>query len=390
MLPVYLYYRVTSAKVGDCICRYNPSTAFSDLGGGAYGNCAVGWKFGAAMGILGTYVAGSLSISALPAVVSACIICCLSAAAAQSQQSPGSNGTPTAVPVAAAAAAAPSSAGSAPAAGAQLFSSAQTLADSGHSHSHSHHAAASVSANAPIADLFPGVGIGMGGAFHKVPFSDRLSCDGVFQDYCSKPGIFYPRSDISMFIDENKALMRRMFGSVSSRSLIRKEEEDQPNGPNGQLDNSDLRRKRMVKNGAAAGAGTGAGGPQPALTSYLCPVEEELVTPFWAVNGTGVKLAIVNSPPFEQAVHTVKCARSMTSSGLPLTPAQQGTAGGSAGTMHNRCHPSRPCWCSQEYSWFRLLAYDPHDNCKGIFMDWFKFPSHCACKCMLADPASSG
>ncbi|GAV00382.1 hypothetical protein RvY_11240 [Ramazzottius varieornatus] len=115
--------------------------------------------------------------------------------------------------------------------------------------------------------------------------------------------------------------MKRMFGTVSSRSLLRKDEEEVA------MDNSDLRKKRMAK--------------PPQTPQQL--------------------------PPFEQAIHTVKCAR-----GQP-----------------GRCHPTRPCWCTQEYSWFRLLAYDATDNCKGIFMDWFKFPSHCACKCVQAAAATA-
>ncbi|OQV15517.1 hypothetical protein BV898_10383 [Hypsibius exemplaris] len=154
------------------------------------------------------------------------------------------------------------------------------------------------------------------------------ACDGLTQDYCAKPGHFYPRSEISYYIEENRSIMKRMFGSVSARSLLKKDEEEAA------VDNSDLRRRRQAKQLA-----------QPAV--YLCPVEEELVTPFWALNGTGTKLAIVNTPPFEQAIHTVKCAR-----GQP-----------------GRCHPTRPCLCTQEYSWFRLLAYDSSDNCKGIFME---------------------
>lgn len=39
------------------------------------------------------------------------------------------------------------------------------------------------------------------------------------------------------------------------------------------------------------------------------------------------------------------------------------------------------CGCEQKYKWHRLLAYDPDDNCKGIFMDWFLFPSCCVCRC---------
>ena len=39
------------------------------------------------------------------------------------------------------------------------------------------------------------------------------------------------------------------------------------------------------------------------------------------------------------------------------------------------------CSCEQKYKWHRLLAYDPDDDCKGIFMDWFLFPSCCVCRC---------
>lgn len=28
-----------------------------------------------------------------------------------------------------------------------------------------------------------------------------------------------------------------------------------------------------------------------------------------------------------------------------------------------------------------MLAYDPHNECRGIFSDWFRFPSCCICKC---------
>nr|CAD7203989.1 unnamed protein product [Timema douglasi] len=44
-----------------------------------------------------------------------------------------------------------------------------------------------------------------------------------------------------------------------------------------------------------------------------------------------------------------------------------------------RC--SGDCGCEQKYKWHRLLAYDPDNDCKGIFMDWFLFPSCCVCRC---------
>jgi len=40
------------------------------------------------------------------------------------------------------------------------------------------------------------------------------------------------------------------------------------------------------------------------------------------------------------------------------------------------------CTCEQKYKWHRLLAFDPNQgDCGGIFMDWFLFPSCCTCRC---------
>ena len=41
------------------------------------------------------------------------------------------------------------------------------------------------------------------------------------------------------------------------------------------------------------------------------------------------------------------------------------------------------CQCEQKYKWHRLLAYDPNNDCEGVFMDWFLFPSCCSCRCEL-------
>lgn len=35
---------------------------------------------------------------------------------------------------------------------------------------------------------------------------------------------------------------------------------------------------------------------------------------------------------------------------------------------------------------YRLLAYDPNNECRGIFSDWFRFPSCCVCKCYDMPP----
>jgi hypothetical protein len=42
------------------------------------------------------------------------------------------------------------------------------------------------------------------------------------------------------------------------------------------------------------------------------------------------------------------------------------------------CRPG--CKCEQQYRLHRLLAFDPNNECRGIFSDWFRFPSYCVCE----------
>ncbi|KAJ1522311.1 hypothetical protein ONE63_002608 [Megalurothrips usitatus] len=88
-----------------------------------------------------------------------------------------------------------------------------------------------------------------------------------------------------------------------------------------------------------------------------CESKVEIVTPYWASNSAGKIRAIVNTQHFEQAIHQEVCAKPQT----------------------KRC--TGDCGCEQKYKWHRLLAYDPDNDCKGIFMDWFLFPSCCVCRC---------
>merc|ERR1711935_1075221 len=76
-----------------------------------------------------------------------------------------------------------------------------------------------------------------------------------------------------------------------------------------------------------------------------------------ATNSKGKVRAIVNDKTFEQAIHQEICLSSRTL----------------------RC--AGECGCEQKYKWHRLLAYDPNNDCSGIFMDWFLFPSCCSCRC---------
>jgi Spaetzle len=93
-------------------------------------------------------------------------------------------------------------------------------------------------------------------------------------------------------------------------------------------------------------------------SSNACPVKEEVVAPFWANNTRGEVLALLNLYPFEQYVHWEKCTNE-----------------------HRQMYCRDGCRCEQQFRLHRLLAYDPHNECRGIFSDWFRFPSCCICKC---------
>lgn len=89
-----------------------------------------------------------------------------------------------------------------------------------------------------------------------------------------------------------------------------------------------------------------------------CPVKEEVVAPFWGNNTRGEVLALLNVYPFEQYINWEKCTHE-----------------------HEQMYCRTGCKCEQQYRLHRLLAYNPLDACRGIFSDWFRFPSCCICKC---------
>ncbi|XP_015786555.1 protein spaetzle 4-like [Tetranychus urticae] len=89
-----------------------------------------------------------------------------------------------------------------------------------------------------------------------------------------------------------------------------------------------------------------------------CPVREEVIAPYWANNTRGEILALLNVYPFEQYVHWEKCAHE-----------------------NSQMFCRDGCRCEQQYRLHRLLAFDPKNECRGIFADWFRFPSCCVCIC---------
>ncbi|XP_013148365.1 PREDICTED: uncharacterized protein LOC106110945 [Papilio polytes] len=89
-----------------------------------------------------------------------------------------------------------------------------------------------------------------------------------------------------------------------------------------------------------------------------CESKEEMAAPFWANSTRGEVLALLNMYPFEQYIHLETC-------------------------VHERkqMYCREGCRCEQQYRLHRLLAYDPRNECRGIFADWFKFPACCVCRC---------
>merc|ERR1719266_623628 len=89
-----------------------------------------------------------------------------------------------------------------------------------------------------------------------------------------------------------------------------------------------------------------------------CPVKEEVFAPYWANNTRDQVLALLNLYPFEQYIHMETCK-----------------------FEHEEMLCRKGCKCEQQYRLHRLLAFDPNNECRGIFSDWFRFPSYCVCKC---------
>jgi len=204
---------------------------------------------------------------------------------------------------------------------------------------------------------------------------------------CSGPGSDYPNTAISKYVDDNKALLRRMSGiqerkpkSVTKKTsvkvirtfspdkiIFRSLTEDRAaafsrirrdvlEGTLEEMFEGNLTTSEMVRRQASGFPGNSERNTDRSKED-ICQSRLEVTTPFWAQNSDGQLRAILNNNEFEQAVHQEICTTSTTF----------------------RC--SRDCSCEQKYKWHRLLAYDPNNDCAGIFMDWFLFPACCSCRC---------
>lgn len=181
--------------------------------------------------------------------------------------------------------------------------------------------------------------------------SNDLPCvSRLNQVYCQSPGHQYPSDKIKTFIDDNKALIRRMFGS-NYQNVMTREADLYQSFARGRSSSSSWRHKRDNSEFLDSREKTSS------EYEDSCESTIERNTPYWASNSAGQVRAIVNTELFPQAVHQEICRFNSTSS-----------CGGK-------------CRCEQKLAYHRLLAYDPKDDCKGIFIDWFLFPSCCACRC---------
>ncbi|XP_014488206.1 PREDICTED: uncharacterized protein LOC106751699 isoform X2 [Dinoponera quadriceps] len=148
------------------------------------------------------------------------------------------------------------------------------------------------------------------------------------QLFCPTAGNTYPIERIERFIDENKALMKRMYGNFeinpgygSSTSkpghrtrTRRKSEEmrkhDIPDGgPRDQNDElqveSKIDEKYVSKSRKTRQVPEKLDSDDGRIDA--CESKIDIVTPFWANNSAGKVHAIVNTQHFEQAIHQEVC-----------------------------------------------------------------------------------
>ncbi|CAG0914618.1 unnamed protein product [Notodromas monacha] len=208
----------------------------------------------------------------------------------------------------------------------------------------------------------------------------------LHQLLCTRPGNTYPSQAIERFIDENKALIRRMYGEFSSPAEFFSFRGKRDSGPYEEFFASDIgqnssspddfhqkftnvdeiMRVRRATSPTSGPSASGQASAPPAINTDssrvdACQSKTEVVTPYWASNSAGKIRAIVNTQHFEQAIYQEICQ---------------------TGRQTSRCQGG--CSCEQKYKWHRLLAYDPDNDCAGIFMDWFLFPSCCVCRCNIS------
>eukprot|EP00092_Neocalanus_flemingeri_P001647 GFUD01001757.1.p1 GENE.GFUD01001757.1~~GFUD01001757.1.p1 ORF type:complete len:209 (+),score=56.78 GFUD01001757.1:277-903(+) len=159
------------------------------------------------------------------------------------------------------------------------------------------------------------------------------------QLHCASGGISYPSQGILNFIEDNKALMRRMYGEQQvprtvrsytvSKTLVNKQSDaiifprTRREVSEGTMDEmrenieEELavnKEKKSARNGTASARARRQadfpGTPSGAKSSGkedVCQSTVEIVTPYWASNSNGKVRAILNNKEFEQTIHQEIC-----------------------------------------------------------------------------------
>ncbi|KAJ8915098.1 hypothetical protein NQ315_000350 [Exocentrus adspersus] len=140
------------------------------------------------------------------------------------------------------------------------------------------------------------------------------------QLYCPRAGNSYPLDRIELFIDENKALMRRMYGEFDMPDYggrsgsTKKKRSTKPGVPDLHFDPGPDPLKTTEEFGKNRSPRQNFRSNQSSESGRLdaCESKIEIVTPYWASNSAGKIRAIVNTQHFEQAIHQEVCSKSST------------------------------------------------------------------------------
>uniref|UniRef100_T1IXK7 Piwi domain-containing protein n=1 Tax=Strigamia maritima TaxID=126957 RepID=T1IXK7_STRMM len=168
---------------------------------------------------------------------------------------------------------------------------------------------------------------------------------GITNDvtFCATAGAQYPWQALIQFVTDNRSLMKRMYGETRQSVVLRREM-----GSKGGRSLDDKKNKTVVDI------------PDLPVDEGInaCPSRTEVVSPYWANSTRGDIVAILNVYPFEQFVYFEKCEHDSSRTFCP-----------------------DGCRCEQQHGLQRLLAFDPTNECRGIFSEWFRFPMCCVCRC---------
>ncbi|KAH7642511.1 hypothetical protein HUG17_5556 [Dermatophagoides farinae] len=230
-----------------------------------------------------------------------------------------------------------------------------------------------------------------------------IPCDINTNGYCTEPGQAYPWSSMRRFIFENQGFVKKMYGEQRQSQIIHDELERLNNlyqDSSSRLSSASRRHSKQRQNFGKLNSNhnvdddsnkTGddrfqSKHSQATTTTTTTTImmtattdhyeqdliinenqsitdnpiinESQVVAPYWANNTRGETLALLNVYPFEQYIHWEKCTNE-----------------------YEQMFCRDGCRCEQQYRLHRLLAFDPKNECRGIFADWFRFPGCCVCIC---------